>query len=154
MDLADFENMMSLDTHIKSNVATRWERKASQSQQSSLPSGADRYIPSRCGMDSIDLSVDKEDLVASATSEHAKLVVANTLDQGARVLSYKNKAPTPAEGYQSSLKVLYSAQGAKKEVVKPARHIPSAPIRILDAPDMLDDYCKDSFFVPLISTMN
>jgi hypothetical protein len=143
MDLADFENMMSLDTHIKSTVATRWERKASQSQpSSSLPSAADRYIPSRCGMDSIDLSVDKDDLVASATTDHAKLVVANTLDQGARVLSYKNKAPVAAEGYQSSLKVLYSAQGAKKEVAKPARHIPSAPIRILDAPDMLDDYCK------------
>jgi len=138
MDLAEFENMMSLDTHVKSNVATRWERKASQVQQSS--SSSDRYIPSRCGMESIDLSVDREDIVASATSEHAKLVVANTLDQGARVLSYKNKAPAPAEGYQSSLKVLYSAQGAKKEVVKPTRHIPSAPIRILDAPDMLDDY--------------
>ena len=140
MDLAEFENMMSLDTHVKSNVATRWERKASQVQQPS--SSSDRYIPSRCGMESIDLSVDREDIVASATSEHAKLVVANTLDQGARALSYKNKAPAPAEGYQSSLKVLYSAQGAKKEVVKPTRHIPSAPIRILDAPDMLDDYCK------------
>jgi len=55
-------------------------------------------------------------LLLSATSEHAKLVVANTFDQGARALSYKNKAPAPAEGYQSSLKVLYSAQAAKKEV--------------------------------------
>ena len=29
-DVADFENMMSLDTAIKSSVPTRWERKAKQ----------------------------------------------------------------------------------------------------------------------------
>ena len=61
-----------------------------------------------------------------------------------RVLAFKNKAPLPAEGYQNSLKILYSAQTVKKEVVKTMRHIPSAPVRILDAPDILDDYCEFS----------
>jgi len=56
-----------------------------------------------------------------------------------RILAFKNKAPAPKDGYQSSLKVLYS-QSKKTTVVKPTRHIPSAPVRILDAPDMLDDY--------------
>lgn len=91
-------------------------------------------------------------------SDHAKLLLANTkelnADSGpgssasskARVLAFKNKAPLPVDGYQNSLKILYSAQTVKKEVVKTMRHIPSAPARILDAPDMLDDYCKHHVF--------
>ncbi|KAJ1418457.1 WD40-repeat-containing domain protein [Ochromonadaceae sp. CCMP2298] len=78
----------------------------------------------------------------SADSDHAKLLLANTKDKekGSRVLAFKNKAPAPVEGYQNSLKVLYSTQSVKKDVVKASRHIASAPVRILDAPDMLDDY--------------
>ena len=62
-------------------------------------------------------------------------------NKSSRVLAFKNKAPKPAEGYQNSLKVLYSSQTTKKNVqVKTTRHINTAPTRILDAPDMLDDY--------------
>lgn len=80
-------------------------------------------------------------------SDHAKLLLATTKDSSegtgkSRVLAFKNKAPAPMEGYQNSLKVLYSSQTTKKEVTKSSRHISSAPVRILDAPDMLDDYCK------------
>ena len=101
-------------------------------------------------------------------SEHAKLLLANTKELNAdqaigasksRVLAFKNKAPLPAEGYQNSLKILYSAQTVKKEAVKTMRHIPSAPVRILDAPDILDDYCTGppfniSFFVKLIQMLH
>lgn len=143
LDVTDFENMMSLDNDIKTKVMPRWERKARQQQsnQVQLPSQSDRYIPSRSGMD-YDLSTLSslgDDF--GDDSDHAKLIMANTLESS-RVLSYKNKAPVPSEDHQSSLKVLYSCQGAKKEVVKPSRHINSAPFKILDAPDMLDDYCK------------
>lgn len=162
LDVAEFENMMSLDNPIQSSTATRWERKArqqlsgSQGSSSLSQSQSDRYIPHRGGMD-FDLSnrsllsqIGGEDVDVS--TEHAKLLLANTLDMStssltdaskpARVLSFKNKAPAPADGYQSSVRVLYSAQGAKKDttVVKPMRHIPTAPVRVLDAPDMLDDY--------------
>jgi cell division cycle protein 20 (cofactor of APC complex) len=167
LDVAEFENMMSLDNPIQSSTATRWERKARQQTSGSLASSngasqsqSDRYIPHRGGMD-FDLSnrsllscngqIGDEADVSCATSEHAKLLLANTLDMStssltdaskpARVLAFKNKAPAPAEGYQSSVRVLYSAQGAKKETaVKTMRHIPTAPVRVLDAPDMLDDY--------------
>eukprot|EP01042_Synura_sphagnicola_P007100 gene7100-9093_t len=60
---------------------------------------------------------------------------------GSRILAFKNKAPTPKEGYQSTLKILYSQKLNKKaDLVKPSRHISSSPVRILDAPDILDDY--------------
>lgn len=63
-----------------------------------------------------------------------------------RILSYRDKAPTPVGDTVSNLNVLYSAAAASKvHNPKPtskmvARHIPSAPSRILDAPDLLDDY--------------
>eukprot|EP01032_Pedospumella_encystans_P038718 gene38718-43882_t len=61
--------------------------------------------------------------------------------KNSRVLAFKNKAPAPSEGHSNSLKVLYSTQSAKRgEVVKSTRHIASAPVRVLDAPSLLDDY--------------
>jgi cell division cycle 20, cofactor of APC complex len=149
--LADFESLLSLDDPIKSSTATRWERKARQQQvsvlSSSQPSQSDRYIPNRSGMDydlhMSSLMVDENTDKNMEVSDHSKLLT-STLEKsdskGARVLAFKNKAPAPADGYQSSMRVLYSAAGPKKEVAKPTRQISSTPFRVLDAPDMLDDY--------------
>jgi cell division cycle protein 20 (cofactor of APC complex) len=152
-NVADFENMMSLDQPIKSTTLSRWERKQQQQAQSLL---SDRFIPNRAGMDQSfsqgsSFEDDKEKDAGSEPgdkSEYQKMLNATATDAkgetaNARVLAFKNKAPAPKDGYQSSLKVLYSQQTSKRtESAKPTRHIPSAPIRILDAPDMLDDYCK------------
>lgn len=106
---------------------------------------------SRSGMANSSFSFNDENFddenVGVIDSDHAKLLLANTKEtiEGSgksRVLAFKNKAPAPMEGYQNSLKVLYSSHTTKKEVTKSSRHISSAPMRILDAPDMLDDYCK------------
>jgi cell division cycle protein 20 (cofactor of APC complex) len=149
MEIVEFENILSLDQPIQSNTLSRWERKARQQQQQPQ----DRYIPSRNGMD-YDLAnrslAGNEEGVAST---HSKLL-SDTLEtdnndaKNSRILAFKNKAPAPAEGFSGSMRVLYSAANnstnvaAMKREVKPTRHIPSAPVKILDAPDMLDDYCK------------
>jgi cell division cycle protein 20 (cofactor of APC complex) len=140
INLTDFESMMALDNPIKSQP-TRWERKAQQQM-----SGSDRYIPNRSGTDfEKSNALNNENNDKTDDSEHTKLLLANTKDRidgkKTRVLAFKNKAPAPIDGYQNSLKVLYSTQGVKKEIVKSTRQISSAPVRILDAPDMLDDYC-------------
>lgn len=61
-----------------------------------------------------------------------------------RVLAFRKKAPAPEEGYHNGLRVLYSqnnsASRSSAASARPTRHIPSAPVRILDAPDLLDDY--------------
>ena len=134
-NLAEFESLMALDNPIKSSKATRWERKAGQQQP------LDRFIPNRSAMEKNDENFDRVD-TSCDSSDSAKLFMANQSEtNGSRVLAFKNKAPEVMEGYQNSMKVLYSAQPSKKgEVVKPTRHIASAPIRVLDAPDMLDDY--------------
>lgn len=59
-----------------------------------------------------------------------------------RVLALSNKAPEPEQGYQNGLKVLYSQNKGRSALptARPTRHIPSAPVRILDAPDLRDDF--------------
>jgi hypothetical protein len=136
-NLAEFESLMALDNPIKSSKATRWERKATQQP-------LDRFIPNRSAMEKNDENFDRVD-ASSDKCDHAKLILGNQTESnsGSRVLAFRNKAPEVMEEYQNSLKVLYSAQPSKKgETVKPTRHIASAPVRVLDAPDMLDDYCK------------
>ena len=60
-----------------------------------------------------------------------------------RILSFKDKAPAPKGDTVNNLKVLYSMSTASKSTTSSKlvnRQIPSAPSRILDAPDLLDDY--------------
>lgn len=61
-----------------------------------------------------------------------------------RVLSYQNKAPAPPEGYQNPLRVVYSQSKTPASVKASTRYIPQAPDRILDAPEIVDDYCEYS----------
>jgi len=150
-EVADFESMMDLSVNISSSVLPRWQRKQQkQNGNGHTDKSSDRFIPSRA---STNFDVSNENMlnnVDGESSDYSKLIKEGVLDGGngnndggnsSRILAYKNKAPAPKEGYQNSLKVLYSQQvGKKAAVVKPARHIPSAPVRILDAPDLLDDY--------------
>lgn len=85
-------------------------------------------------------NVGKNCMEAKASGEFRK-TLANSMDATAhRVLAFKNKAPAPQDGYQNSLKVLYSQNKERRVMRKATRHIPSAPERILDAPDIVDDY--------------
>lgn len=59
-----------------------------------------------------------------------------------KILTLREKAPEPALGYQSSLKVLYTQNKAEqgRRMSRPQRFIPQMPSRVLDAPDVVDDY--------------
>jgi len=65
-------------------------------------------------------------------------------DSKSRILSFADKAPAPKGDTVNNLQVLYSASTTsrknKSSTKLVSRHIPSAPTRILDAPDLLDDY--------------
>ncbi len=61
MEPTEFENLLSLDSQVKSSVATRWERKAADASKSN------RYISNRSGMEQ-----STPDESADTTSEHAK----------------------------------------------------------------------------------
>jgi cell division cycle protein 20 (cofactor of APC complex) len=136
---------VTVEQPIKSSVCARWERKQQAGQQ------ADRFIPNRANMDKqyqqsiAEGGVKSEDNLEMDSISSYTRALSNSSENldNTRVLSFKNKAPLPKDGYQSSLKVLYSQQPGKKstiELAKTTRHIPSAPVRILDAPDLVDDY--------------
>ena len=57
-----------------------------------------------------------------------------------RVLSYQAKPPGPPVNHSNNLKILYSSSKSQQSAKKVARHIPQAPERILDAPDIINDY--------------
>ncbi|GJQ12452.1 hypothetical protein GpartN1_g4243.t1 [Galdieria partita] len=59
-----------------------------------------------------------------------------------KILTFKQKAPKPQEGYINSLKVLYSQNMPQisEQRKRILRHIPQTPDRILDAPELVDDY--------------
>lgn len=65
------------------------------------------------------------------------------LQKGAKVLAFKAKAPLPKDSTQNPHKVLYSSnhqQSCKVAASKPARHIPKNPEKILDAPNIGNDW--------------
>ena len=50
------------------------------------------------------------------------------------------QAPAPPEGHINQLASLYTQNAGNKSAKKAFRAVPSAPERILDAPDLMDDY--------------
>lgn len=73
--------------------------------------------------------------------EYKKQLAANFgADPSARILAFKQKAPAPPQGHESHLASLYTANATNSRPKKPFRPIPNQPERILDAPDLVDDY--------------
>jgi cell division cycle protein 20 (cofactor of APC complex) len=149
----NFFDSDSIDTlltnPVNSSVPTRWERKALQKSTPSKKN--DRFIPNRGNMD-----MDVAHLHATGNGENyepndgsedqnqIKSALKSALlkhgdDSSSRILSFRNKAPAPKE-HLSSLKVLYSQNKKAGKMAKANRHIADAPTRILDAPDLVDDY--------------
>ena len=129
----------------------------------------DRFIPSRTAMDmeSAHFRMVRDSHMAQPASPSAKavevvspskeeykrrlargLLESNGGDAGqqgkmpAKILAFKNKAPSMAEGLDNAnLSHIYSAyNGPQPNKKKQFRPIPTAPERILDAPELLDDY--------------
>lgn len=85
----------------------------------------DRFIASRSAMD-----IDVSHHVLCASDEPATH----------KILAFKNKAPVP-ESHPNHLRVVYSQNAASTVGTKKTiRHVPTAPERTLDAPELPDDY--------------
>ncbi len=130
--------------------------------------GGDRFIPNRAAMNmdkcSHSLRSDSSDDLCSLDSdpateneEYRSMLSSKILGMddssgpsSHRILSFKDKAPAPKGDTVNNLKVLYSSASSSSRKSKTgkivSRSIPSEPRRILDAPDMLDE-----FYVNLLS---
>ncbi|KAI8468545.1 MAG: activator and specificity subunit of anaphase promoting complex [Monoraphidium minutum] len=118
----------------------------------------DRFIPSRSNLDTDhglfgqenqgssprrggDAAAASDAASSPAKAEYQKLLAASlNVHEQARVLAFKHKAPAPPEGHDSGLAGLYSANLGQAPARKQFRHVPTTQERILDAPDLVDDY--------------
>jgi cell division cycle protein 20 (cofactor of APC complex) len=153
MTALELEQITDMSAPVNSSVLPRWQRKALAANKTS----GDRFIPNRDGMNMdvalMNLTTENKakssaDNVDPAENEFQKTLKSSLINGGnanvedsARVLAFCNKAPAPATGYHNQLKVLYSQNKGKTATkAKLNRAIADAPTRILDAPDMVDDY--------------
>lgn len=111
------------------------------------PSGGDRFIPCRSAtnFDLAHYKLHTEDVQAdSPTQKEYHRVMGEHIHgndiNNQRILSYQKKAPAAPEGFQNPMKVLYVHAKTPASVKSSSRYIPQAPDRILDAPDIVDDY--------------
>ena len=157
---AEFESLMAMNGDV-GGVAPRWARK--ENGDRFIPSRrgletAHHALSKKENRDDDDdgnltRSAKKAKRVSQETREHALKagLLANGCidDADSRIIHYKDKAPAAPSGYTSDLRVLYTAKNTsfgtktvstKGTIGKVARHIPTAASRVLDAPELLDDY--------------
>ncbi|GAB4820233.1 hypothetical protein N2152v2_007279 [Parachlorella kessleri] len=108
----------------------------------------DRFIPNRSSsnldvasyVSREDRDLENLDALSPSKMEYKKQLAANLgQDQSSRILAFKQKAPAPPEGFDNPMASLYTANNGPR-TKKPFRPVPQQPDRILDAPDLVDDY--------------
>jgi cell division cycle protein 20 (cofactor of APC complex) len=157
MNAASYESCFDslAGTPTKKRSASALDTRVGTPQSANRANRGDRFIPNRSAMDldvshyeltrgSCSADAENANVNASPAKEEYNSKLAATLMQGnptSKVLAFKNK-PKPCEAAkESSLRVLYTQnREAGFAPKKYTRHIPQAPERILDAPELLDDY--------------
>ena len=110
--------------------------------------GADRFIPNRSTTDIeyaqhslVSDNTDSVDNLSAAMYDKMKMMEENLKPgDNSRILSFKSKAPVAKDGHHNNMKVLYSAGKPAAPKAANSRNIPSTPEKILDAPDMVNDF--------------
>lgn len=158
MATSDAQSLNAFGSPVKTG-ASRFERKHAQrkamAERGDLSQlkreGSDRFIPSR-GSSTGRLEISKEnpdDGAAAVTgagdspsaSAYRQALTKSLGGDNARILAYKNKPKAANWDKVAEIGTLYSQnrQGAKINK-KAFRHVAQQPERILDAPELLDDY--------------
>jgi len=100
----------------------------------SLANSGDSFAGQTDSGDSGDITEQQRNQLSHQTAE---LLNPN---RESRILSFKSKAPTADEAHANSLKVLYSTGKPKAPNAAKTRQISTKPERVLDAPDLRDDF--------------
>ena len=139
------------DSGVLSSLGQDANRERRKPKPSSLQ---DRFIPSRGVADARitcfeiaqaqTMPPQHQDMNASPAKEEYKRTLASKLFQDVplhdqRILAFSGRQPQ--QSTEPPLRLLYNAnREAAMQPRKHTRHIPQSPERILDAPDLLDDY--------------
>ena len=149
------QSQMSGSSSSDSGVLSSLGQDANRERRKPKPSSLqDRFIPSRGVADARitcfeiaqaqALPPQHQDMNASPAKEEYKRKLASKLFQDVplhdqRILAFSGRQPQ--QNTDPPLRLLYNAnREAAMQPRKHTRHIPQSPERILDAPDLLDDY--------------
>nr|XP_033771174.1 cell division cycle protein 20 homolog [Geotrypetes seraphini] len=136
-------------SHSTSKTPSKTPGKSgSKVQGTPSMAGGDRYIPNRSvmQMDVANFLLSKENEITEDTptkkeNQKAWALNLNGFDvEEAKILRLSGKSQNAPEEYQNNLKVLYSQRTTPGSIRKASRYIPSMPDRILDAPEIRNDY--------------
>ncbi|XP_051867068.1 cell division cycle protein 20 homolog [Pristis pectinata] len=143
-------NASKLVTPSKTPGKTKTPKSSKCSRVQGTPSkvGGDRYIPARNAvqMDVAHFLIAKENEQENESPTKKEQQKSWSLNlngydvEQAKILRLSGKPLCAPEGYQNNLKVLYSQSATPSSTKKPTRYIPSMPERILDAPEIRNDY--------------
>ncbi|XP_051984392.1 cell division cycle protein 20 homolog isoform X2 [Xyrauchen texanus] len=130
-----------------SKTPSKTPGKSGKTQNTPSKAGGDRFIPTRNNnqLDMASFLISKEnepveESPSAAANQKAWSVTLNGYDiEEAKILHLGGKPLNAPEGYQNNLKVLYS-QVPTPVSSKKCRYIASVPERILDAPDIRNDF--------------
>jgi cell division cycle protein 20 (cofactor of APC complex) len=108
----------------------------------------DRFIPNRAALDfdghshfSLKENAAADDGASPSKDEYKKLLAASmNVGDASRILAFKHKAPAPPVGHENNLASLYTNNMGQAPARKHFRHVLATQERILDAPDIVDDY--------------
>ncbi|XP_052405526.1 cell division cycle protein 20 homolog isoform X2 [Carassius gibelio] len=130
-----------------SKTPSKTPGKNGKTQNTPSKAGGDRFIPTRNNkqLDVASFLISKEnepmeEIASTTPKQKAWSVTLNGYDiEEAKILHLGGKPLNAPEGYQNNLKVLYS-QVPTPASIKKSRYISSVPERILDAPDIKNDF--------------
>jgi len=129
---------------VESKTLARWERKKLQAAAVKGSQYGERFIPARDTNKDLQLLQVSNENLTPETQQEFNTKLAESLFEGAslnsKVLAFKQKAPKPTEGFSNSLRVIYTQNTIVEKSKKAFRSISSTPERILDAPEMADDF--------------
>lgn len=135
--------------------ASRFERKHAQRKANAergvyelRQSGSDRFIPSRGSTGNLEISKENPEagVVTGAgdspsASAYRQALTQSLGGENARILAYKHKPKAANWDKVAEIGTLYSQNRQSAKINKKAfRHVAQQPERILDAPELLDDY--------------
>jgi cell division cycle protein 20 (cofactor of APC complex) len=151
----EYQSPMSSPKTPKSQRTNASGSKTSKTPRSGkTPNKGDRFIPSRSAMDlevgrynlmkeNVPVSNHADPSSPSRDSEYKEKLADTFFDgkmNGTKILAFKNKAPVSKEGVQNPHRVLYTANNSSLIKKATSRHIPQSAEKILDVPDIQNDY--------------
>ncbi len=140
-------NNMSYD--ITDKQKTKWRKNMNKNNHNKETTDS-RFIPIRDEnkfdqQQTYQTENKKEpdrDIEMAAEEETKEEIKEIKEEQQEKILSFKNKAPLAEDGYISNLRTIYTAtdKSRYKKAKKNVRYICQTATRVLDAPDLMDDF--------------